>query len=183
MVSFILRKTESQKLAEEVPTKEEYEAAIKEEIKLTQKPNIYTYNKADSLINNMYVQSYYEMAVDNKDKISKKEESIKYLASTVSGFNSNPGHINVLGFNAMNANTGSATGLVTYAFAHEFNGYAFEFYLDYMKHMEDNGTPLRSGIVAMDHYGARIFDDNEKIKVYGDKLSWAVIESNFYNGQ
>lgn len=141
---------------------------------------VYTYYKADSLANNMYVQSYYEMAVDNKDKISKKEESIKYLASTVSGFNSNPGHINVLGFNAMNANTGSATGLVTYAFAHEFNGYAFEFYLDYMKHMEDNGTPLRSGIVAMDHYGARIFDDNEKIKVYGDKLSWAVIESNFY---
>lgn len=138
---------------------------------------IYTYDKADSLINNMYVQSYYEMKIKDKDRISKKEESIRNLVSMVSGFNSNPGHINVLGFNAMNANTGSSTGLVTYAFAHEFNGYTFELFVDNMK----NGIPMRCGIVPMDHYGARIFNKNEKIKVYGDKLGWAVIESNFYN--
>lgn len=34
-------------------------------------------------------------------------------------------------------------------------------------------------IVPMDHYGATYFDGDTKIKVYGDKLSWAVIESNF----
>lgn len=142
---------------------------------------IYTYSKADSLYRNMYVQSYYEMGTDNTTKITRKEESISSLMSNVSGYNNDPNHINVLGFNAMNANTGSATGLVTYAFAHEFNGYAFEAYVDYMKSSSNIENPLRCGIVPMDHYGASIFDDDEDVKVYGDKLSWAVIESNFYN--
>lgn len=141
---------------------------------------IYTYNKADSLINNMYVQSYYEMGLNDKDKITQKEEAIKRVTSLVSEFNVDPTHINILGFNAMNANTGSASGLVTYAFAHEFNGFAFEYFVDYMSQSRKNEQYMHSGIVAMDHYGARIFDDKEKIKVYGDKLSWAVIESNFY---
>ena len=75
------------------------------------------YAIADSLAGNMYVQSYYEMKLDDKDKISRKEKAISDLASSVSRSNANPGHINVLGFNAMNANTGSVTGLRTYAFA------------------------------------------------------------------
>ncbi len=101
------------------------------------------------------------------------------LASSVSRSNTNPGHINVWGFNAMNANTGSATGLHTYAFAHEFNGYCYEMYGNNMKNAGDSALPFRCGIVPMDHYGATYFDGNTKIKVYGDKLSWAVIESNF----
>ncbi|MBQ0005955.1 MAG: hypothetical protein KBS57_00930, partial [Alistipes sp.] len=140
---------------------------------------VYTYSKADSLAKNMYVQSYYEMKLDDKDRISRKEESIRYLASSVSGFNANPGHINVLGFNAMNANTGSVTGLHTYAFAHEFNGYCYEMYVDNMKNAPASALPFRCGIVPMDHYGATFFDGDKNIKVYGDKLSWAVIESNF----
>lgn len=140
---------------------------------------VYTYAKADSLANNMYVQSYYEMKLDDRDKIFRKEESIRYLASTVSRFNANPGHINVLGFNAMNANTGSPTGLDTYAFAHEFNGFCYEMYVDNMKNTGGSVPPFRCGIVPMDHYGATYFDDDKNVKVYGDKLSWAVIESNF----
>ncbi|MCQ2168087.1 MAG: hypothetical protein MJY69_05415 [Bacteroidales bacterium] len=140
---------------------------------------IYTYTKADSLAGNMYVQSYYEMKLDDKDKISRKEKAISDLASSVSRSNANPGLINVLGFNAMNANTGSVTGLRTYAFAHEFNGYCYEMYVDNMKNAGSSAIPFRCGIVPMDHYGATYFDGNKDIKVYGDKLSWAVIESNF----
>lgn len=140
---------------------------------------IYTYSMTGNE-NNMYVQSYYDMKTDDTDRISKKKETIRTLATSVSETNLDSNKANVWGFSAMNANTGSPTSLETYVFAHEFNGFAFEMYAT---NMTANKTPFRCGIVPMDHYGASIFDDEEDIKVYGDKLSWAVIESNFYQAQ
>ena len=41
----------------------------------------------------------------------------------------------------------------------------------------------RSGLVTMDHYGAPSYKSGGRltsVDVYGDYLSWAIIESNFY---
>lgn len=140
---------------------------------------LFTYSEADSLKNDLYVQSYYEMKVHEKEKIGKKEKEILELTRIVTAENMNPDRKNVLGFNAMNANTGSGI-LKTYVFAHEFNGYAYEMFVNRMKDPEIN--PLHCGIVAMDHYGAQMYElsFSTDVKVYGDILSWAVIESNFY---
>lgn len=141
----------------------------------------YTYAKADSLLNDAYVQSYYEMKLHDKTKITAKEDAIKSLAAEVTSYNLDPSHTNVFGFSAMNANTGEPTSLKTYAFAHEYNGFAFEMYVSNMNGSGASAQPFHCGVVPMDHYGADVFTNNEKVKLYGDKLSWAVIESNFYN--
>lgn len=142
----------------------------------------YTYKKADSLLNNAYVQSYYEMKLNDKTKITTKEDAIRSLAAKVTSYNLDQSHTNIFGFSAMNANTGEPTSLKTYAFAHEYNGYAFEVYVENMKAARESAAqPFRCGVVPMDHYGADVFTNNSKVKLYGDKLSWAVIESNFYN--
>lgn len=140
---------------------------------------LFTYTEADSLKNDLYVQSYYEMKVHEKEKIEKKEKEILELTRIVTAENMTPDRKNVLGFNALNANTGSGI-LKTYVFAHEFNGYAFEMFVNRMKDPEIN--PLHCGIVPMDHYGAQMYEMSfsSDVKVYGDVLSWAVIESNFY---
>lgn len=140
---------------------------------------LYTYERVDSLKNDLYVQSMYEMKTNNLDRIKLKEDRIKKLAVDVSGYNLDPNHMNVLGFNALNANTGSATGLETYVFAHEFNGYTYELYMDNMLSGGDQAVPFHCGIVAMDHYGTTNFNSDGIVKVYGELLSWAVIESNF----
>ena len=141
----------------------------------------YTYNKTDRLIKDAYVQSYYEMKLDNKSKITTKEDAIRSLAVNVTSFNMDKYHTNIFGFNAMNANTGTATSLKTYAFAHEFNGFAYEMFVENMKAADDSLKRFHCGVVPMDHYGADVFTNNSNVKLYGDKLSWAVIESNFYN--
>ena len=140
---------------------------------------LFTYTEVDSLKNDLYVQSYYEMKVHEKEKIEKKEKEILELTRIVTAENMTPDRKNVLGFNALNANTGSGI-LKTYVFAHEFNGYAFEMFVNRMKDPEIN--PLHCGIVPMDHYGAQMYEMSfsSDVKVYGDVLSWAVIESNFY---
>ncbi len=140
---------------------------------------LFTYTEADSLKNDLYVQSYYEMKVHEKEKIEKKEKEILELTRIVTAENMTPDRKNVLGFNALNANTGSGI-LKTYVFAHEFNGYAFEMFVNRMKDPEIN--PLHCGIVPMDHDGAQMYEMSfsADVKVYGDVLSWAVIESNFY---
>lgn len=141
---------------------------------------LYTYELVDSIKNNMFVQSIYEMQVDDLDKINLKEKQIADLTKNVSINNADPNRMNIWGFNALNANNGSKTGLKTYYFAHEFNGFAYELFANNMLMQKDGAPVLRCGLVPMDHYGASIFDGDKDIKVYGDKLSWAVIESNFF---
>lgn len=141
----------------------------------------YTYNKPDYLVNDAYVQSYYEMKLNDKSKITTKENAIRSLATDVTSYNMDKYHTNIFGFNAMNANTGTATSLKTYAFAHEFNGFAYEMFVENMKNAGSSAQRFHCGVVPMDHYGADVFSNNKKVKLYGDKLSWAVIESNFYD--
>lgn len=142
--------------------------------------SLYTYDKTDYLTKNAYVQSYYEMKLNDKSKISTKEDAIRGLAADVTSYNMDTHHKNIFGFNAMNANTGTSTSLKTYAFAHEFNGFAYEMFVENMK-AGTSAQRFHCGVVPMDHYGADVFTNNNKVKLYGDKLSWAVIESNFYN--
>ena len=63
-----------------------------------------------------------------------------------------------------------------------FNGYTFDLYVSNM--LRSNGDPrYRSGLVTMDHYGAPSYKSGGRltsVDVYGDYLSWAIIESNFY---
>ena len=50
--------------------------------------------------------------------------------------------------------------------------------------LRSNGDPRYcSGLVTMDHYGAPSYKSGGRltsVDVYGDYLSWAIIESNFY---
>ena len=129
---------------------------------------------------NMRVQSYYEMTLDETDKIDTKSAGMKTLATQVTEYNTVEGK-RVLGFNAMNANSASAD-LNVDDFAHKFNGKAFDMFVENMKN-DPVDKRYCSGIVPMDYFGA-VRNSHSELGlggVYGDLLSWAVIESNFYN--
>ena len=133
---------------------------------------------------NMRVQSFYEMKLSEYGNIAQKKADAKTLATEVTAWN-NDGVHHILGFNAMNAN-GGASGfydLDSYEFAHKFNGFAYDMYVDNMK-LAKGSERFRAGLVTMDHFGAKEYDSPLRaidVDVYGDLLSWAVIESNFYN--
>ena len=123
------------------------------------------------------------MKLKDLGHINTKKDNIKGVAEKVTQWN-NDGTHHILGFNAMNAN-GGASGcydLDSYEFAHTFNGYAYDLYVN---NMENSNVSERyhSGLVTMDHFGAKKYDSPFRsldVDVYGDLLSWAVIESNFY---
>lgn len=132
---------------------------------------------------NLYVQSIYEMKLSDDDLITSKKEGAKKVASEVTSRNYKGEGI--LGFNAMNAN-GGLTGLYdldTYEFAHIFNGFAFDMFVENMKNATVGKDRLYGGIVSLDHFGAGSYVSYYRpfpVNVYGDYLRWAVIESNFY---
>ena len=131
---------------------------------------------------NMYLQNYYEMRLWEGNKTQRKKDAFHELACKVTDLNRNQGK-RILGFNAMNANAGAECfyDLDTYEFAHMFNGYAFN---EYVENMTGKDDAWCSGIVTMDYFGADSFTTYERglpVAVYGDLLSWAVIESNFYS--
>lgn len=127
----------------------------------------------DTNKNNLFIQSKYEMGTSDFDKMKEKIRLMKELIETISAKNLSDDKQYVLGFNATNANTGNAF-LYTHYFANRFNGPLYRHFIDFMK----QGKPIRCGIVSMDHYGDPEYSGN---KMYGDMLSWAVIESNFYD--
>lgn len=142
----------------------------------------YTGEKGNGERGNMYVQSYYEMATEGTWKIDDKVTAMWDLAKKVSEDNANEKY--VLGFSATNANTGSAADLESFRFAHAFNGWMYEMYVKNMLDSRSGAVgKYRCGIVPMDHYGAHTYKRSflyHDVSVYGDNLSWAVIESNFF---
>lgn len=137
---------------------------------------------------NCEIQSIYEMPLRNTTKIDNKKKEMKNLAETVTEENRDKG-LRILGFSSTNANSGLAD-LDTYEYAHIFNGYGFNMYVENMKE-ESIEKRYHCGLVPMDHYGAREYNfvmlsskdflHDKDASVYGDYLSWAIIESNFYN--
>lgn len=143
---------------------------------------IYPIDKKDQISNNLYVQSIYEMKLSDDDLIENKKNEMKKAAGLVALANEIDDW--TLGFNATNANGGltSCYDLDSYEFAHIFNGYAFDMFVENMKSTYE--SPFRGGIIAMDHFGASTYKSAFRafvpVSVYGDYLTWAVIESNFY---
>ena len=136
----------------------------------------------DSYGYNMYLQNFYEMRLWEEGKILNKKDCIRDVAKKVTEMNMYEGK-RILGYNALNVNAGGDAfyDLDTYEFAHLFNGYTFDLYVANM--LRSNGDPrYRSGLVIMDQYGAPSYKSGGRftsVDVYGDYLSWAVIESNF----
>lgn len=126
---------------------------------------------------NARIQSMYTVHPEDLPRTGKKEKAIRDVAAEVTKWNMEENK-RILGYNAMNANTGEKTGLWVKYLANMFNASAFDTYVDNMKN-----APLekrfRSGLVPMDYLGADKYSDSD-INVYGDLLRWAVIESNFY---
>lgn len=126
---------------------------------------------------NARIQSMYTVHPEDLVKTAKKEKAIKDIAQEVTRWNMEDNK-RILGYNAMNANTGEKTGLWVKYLANMFNASAFETYVENMKNSSIEKR-FRSGIVPMDYLGADKYSDSD-INVYGDLLRWAVIESNFY---
>lgn len=143
---------------------------------------IYSGDYKTSEKENMFAQSIYEVKTDDGWRIDDKVIGMWDVASTVSSYNEAGRHL--LGFSCCNANTGSMLDLETFRFAHAFNGWLYELYVDNMKNATSkNKRRFRCGIVPMDQYGVHVYERSvffEDVLVYGDDLSWAVIESNFY---
>ena len=143
---------------------------------------ICAFDKKDAISRNLYVQSHYEMCLSDDDSISLKKTDVRKVASEVAKRNYNGEGI--LGFNAMNANTGNGYDLDVYEFAHIFNGDAFNMYVENMKNATKGKDRYYGGIVSMDHLGVHryvsLYRTGLPVDVYGDYLTWAVIESNFY---
>lgn len=132
---------------------------------------------------NMLVQSHYEMRLSEDDKIGQKKSDMLDLAIKVTEWNMNEDK-RILGFNSMNANAGGEAfyDLDVHEFAHQFNGPAFDMYVDNMKNSPTDQR-FHCGIVSMDYLGCDTYDPGAMIPsvdIYGDMLLWAVIESNFY---
>ena len=132
---------------------------------------------------NMLVQSHYEMRLSEDAKIGQKKIDMLDLAQKVTQWNIEEGK-RILGFNSMNANAGGDAfyDLDVHEFAHQFNGPAFDMYVDNMKNSPEDKR-FHSGIVSMDYLGCDSYRPGviaPSVDVYGDMLLWAVIESNFY---
>ncbi len=132
---------------------------------------------------NMLVQSRYEMRLSEDTKIGQKKADMLDLARKVTQWNMEEGK-RILGFNAMNANAGGEAfyDLDVHEFAHQFNGPAFDMFVENMKNSPEDKR-FHSGIVSMDYLGCDTYDPGitiPSVDVYGDMLLWAVIESNFY---
>lgn len=132
---------------------------------------------------NMLVQSHYEMRLSEDAKIGQKKTDMLDLAQKVTQWNIEEGK-RILGFNSMNANAGGDAfyDLDVHEFAHQFNGPAFDMYVDNMKNSPEDKR-FHSGIVSMDYLGCDSYRPGviaPSVDVYGDMLLWAVIESNFY---
>lgn len=143
---------------------------------------IFPIAKKDEVSDNLYVQSIYEMKLSDYDLIDNKKNEMKKAAGLVALANELGNW--TLGFNATNANGGKSGcyDLDSYEFAHIFNGYAFDMFVENMKSKSD--IPFHGGIIAMDHFGATRYYSKFRsyipVSVYGEYLAWAVIESNFY---
>ena len=141
------------------------------------------FDKRNEICRNIYVQSFYEMKLSEDSKITSKKESARKVAAEVASRNYKGERI--LGFNAMNANSGASScyDLDTYEFAHIFNGFAFDMFVENMKKTTVGKDRYYGGIVTLDQFGAKMYSSLARpipVQVYGDILPWAVIESNFY---
>ncbi len=127
-----------------------------------------------------WVQNFYEMQAKDAASIERKKQLIRSMAEDA---RTEILSSDSIAFdNQLNANTGKFMGLRCEHFAHIFNEYTYNMFVDNMKNHNDE--PFVGGIYSMDYAGVENYDKFpnplKTTSVFGQSCVWAIIERNFY---